>query len=129
MQGALITQENVSTIESEDEYFKFCSFEGLSMEGKHITSDFVQCEFSNLDCYWTLFNCANFIECDFKDCTFAGVGFPSTRFVDCHLIRCRFIRDNLDGKCDFTGAKAYGCTLEDCEGFEAPAASLSLPAS
>jgi uncharacterized protein YjbI with pentapeptide repeats len=114
----LLSQENVSAVEWDDGYFKYCTFDSLSMEGLLVTSVFVDCSFASVHWYWGLFSGVNFINCSFVDCTFAGTGFPDTRFVDCSLVNCRFIKDNLGGSCDLSKTVAYGCSVENCAGFE-----------
>jgi uncharacterized protein YjbI with pentapeptide repeats len=117
MESQDINQENFTTVEWENSWFRYCNFVGFSMEGGHITSDFVGCSFKDLDLYWTIFNVVNFIDCTFNDCVFRGVALPDCRFVECTLANCRFTKDNLDGDCDFDGAVAYGCQIEGSEGF------------
>jgi hypothetical protein len=39
-------------------------------------------------------------------------------FVQCNLYDCKFVKDNLNGDCDFSGAVAYSCNAVRCEGFE-----------
>jgi uncharacterized protein YjbI with pentapeptide repeats len=119
VQSEVINSENVSAIEWDDGYFKYCTFEGLSMEGLLVTSDFVDCSFTAVNCYWGLFSGANFVNCSFIDCTFAGTTFPDSRFVDCSLANCRFIADNLGGNCDFSKTHINGCSVENCTGFAA----------
>jgi fluoroquinolone resistance protein len=119
MESEDINQTNFATIERESSWFRYCNFIDFSMEGGHITSDFVGCSFRGLDLYWTMFNIVNFIDCRFTDCVFRGVAFPQCRFVECTLVNCRFNKDNLNGDCDFDKSVAYGCTINGCEGFAA----------
>lgn len=117
MRSAIVHKENCSAIEWDEEYFKYCEFDGFSIEGGTISSDFIGCSFRAVDWYWELFTQSNFIGCRFNDCTFAGAAFPDTRFVDCSFVNCRFIKDNLDSECDFTKTVAYGCSFENSPGF------------
>jgi len=112
-----ITSNNLAEMEWDEGYFKFCTFEGFSIEGKQVSSDFNSCSFKRVDWYWGLFSGCNFIGCSFIDCTFAGTNFPDTRFIDCKLVNCRFIQDNLGGECDFSKTTAEGCSVEKCTGF------------
>jgi uncharacterized protein YjbI with pentapeptide repeats len=112
-----INSNNVADIEWDGEYFKFCSFEGLSIDGQVVTSDFVGCSFKNIAWYWGLFSHSNFIKCKFANCAFAGTAFPDCRFVDCNLVDCRFIKDDLGCDCDFSKTIAYGCSIESSLGF------------
>jgi uncharacterized protein YjbI with pentapeptide repeats len=112
-----INSENLTDIDWDEGYFKFCNFEGFSIEGGQVSSDFVGCSFKNIDCYWGLFSGCNFISCNFADCAFAGTSFPDTRFVDCKIVNCTFTHDNLGGDCDFSKTIAYGCSVESSLGF------------
>ena len=49
---------DVTEIEWNDRYFKFCEFRDFSLEGQDISSDFVSCSFTGIDCYWVHFNTA-----------------------------------------------------------------------
>jgi uncharacterized protein YjbI with pentapeptide repeats len=119
MRSETVGVDNFATIDWEENYFKFCEFENLSVEGKHISSDFVSCSFVKMEWYWGLFNCANFVNCLFTDCVFRGTAFPDCKFVECTLTNCRFVKDNLAANCDFSRAIAYGCTINGGEGFKA----------
>ena len=112
-----INSHNVAGIDWDEGYFKFCNFEGLSIEGQVVTSDFVGCSFKKVDWYWGLFSHCNFINCNFADCAFAGTGFADCRFVDCKLVDCRFVKDRLGGDCHFPKTIAYGCSIESSLGF------------
>jgi uncharacterized protein YjbI with pentapeptide repeats len=112
-----INPQNFTDIDWDEGYFKYCNFEGFSIEGRQVTSDFVDCSFKDIDWYWGLFSGCNFINCDFADCTFAGTDFPHSRFVDCKLMNCTFSQDNLGGDCDFSKTIAYGCSVERSLGF------------
>ena len=126
MRSESVTPGNVSQIEWDEEYFKYCDFEAFSIEGKTISSDFVGCSFKSLDWYWGLFSGCNFVNCEFVDCHFAGTAFPDTRFVDCKIVNCEFKQDNLGRDCDFTSTIAYGCAVESSSAFR-PQVSTSVP--
>jgi fluoroquinolone resistance protein len=119
LRSEIINQGNYSSVEWDEGYFKFCEFDGFSVEASEVSSDFVSCSFTNLDWYWVLFNLANFIECRFTDCVFRGTTFAGVRFVDCHFTRCGFLKDNLNSDCSFPGTMAYRCVVEGGEGFRA----------
>lgn len=118
MISEVITQERVADVVWDDEYFKFCEFEGVSVEGKTISSDFVSCTFTALDWYWGLFTLANFVQCRFIGCTFRGTSFADARFFECEFQDCNFTKDNLESDCDFRGAVAYGCKVTNTKGFK-----------
>jgi uncharacterized protein YjbI with pentapeptide repeats len=121
-----INAENVAEMKWDEGYFKFCNFEEFSTDQGLVASDFNGCSFKKVDWYWGLFCQCNFIHCTFEDCTFAGTAFPDTRFIDCKLTNCRFIQDNLGGECSFSGATAYGCTVENSPGFR-PDQTADIP--
>jgi uncharacterized protein YjbI with pentapeptide repeats len=126
MRSETINSDNLAEIEWDEEYFKYCNFEGFSIDGGQVSSDFVSCSFGNIDWYWGLFSGCNFISCNFADCSFAGTNFPDTRFVDCKLVNCKFTQDNLGGDCDFSKTTAYGCSVESSLGFR-PGMSTPIP--
>ena|ERR1035441_1993117 len=119
MRTETIDKENLAATEWDENYFKLCDFRDFSMEGGIISSDFVSCSLKNVEWYWGLFSCSNFIECRFTDCVFRGSSFFGCRFVDCVLSDCRFIKDNLDADCGFSGTVAFGCSIQGGEGFKA----------
>ena len=112
-----INAANLAGVNWDEDYFKFCDFEGFSIEGGLVASDFVGCSFSKIDWYWGLFSGCNFIDCSFADCTFAGTNFADTRFVDCKLVNCAFKHDNLGCDCDLSKTIVYGCSAEHTSGF------------
>jgi len=119
MRSETVGKDNLDSVAWDENYFKFCDFENFSVEGESVCSDFVQCSFTNVDWYWGFFSDANFVNCRFKACVFRGSSFRGTKFVECTLTDCRFVKDNLDGDCDFSEAIAYGCTIDAGEGFNA----------
>ncbi|MDM7920706.1 MAG: pentapeptide repeat-containing protein [Pyrinomonadaceae bacterium] len=112
-----ITAENVASVTWEDDYFKYSEFSGFSMDGGHVTSDFANCTFQNVDWYWGIFNIVNFVNCVFVNCTFRGTSFADCKFVECEFAECKFIQDNLGGDCSFEGTVAYNCKVRKSEGF------------
>lgn len=121
-----ITSKNLAKVEWDEGYFKFCNFEGFSIEGGLVSSDFHGCTFKEIDWYWGLFSDCNLIDCNFVDCTFAGTNFPGSRFINCKLMNCKFIQDNLGGECGFSETSAYSCSVESSPGFN-PAHSGDIP--
>ena len=117
MQSLEVNQQNFSSINWDDGYYKFCEFQDISTEGGQVTSDFASCTFTNIDWYWGMFNIVNFISCTFENCVFRGTSFPDCKFIECQFQNCRFIKDNLNGDCTFEGAVAYNCKLGNSEGF------------
>jgi uncharacterized protein YjbI with pentapeptide repeats len=116
-QADTINAENFASVDLDENYFKFATFEDISPEGGLIASDFNICTFRRIDWYWGLFSDCNFIQCEFKDCIFRGTSFPGCRFIECAFKNCQFVTDNLNGKCDLEESVAYGCTVENCTGF------------
>lgn len=117
MQSLTINNENLKSVIWEEEYYKFCEFDSFTIEGGHIDSDFINCTFSNVNWYWGIFNIVNFIECKFVNCVFRGTSFPDCIFVECELDNCKFIKDNLNGDCKFSNARAYNCKVNNSLGF------------
>ena len=98
--------------------FRYCAFQGFSVEGGHVDGLFYGCTFEGLEWYWGLFNGCVFVQSKFKSCTFRGTAFPDCRFVECEFIECRFLGDNLGGGCSAEGAAAYDSKATHCEGAE-----------
>ena len=119
MKFQIITEENVQSVEWDEQHFKFCAFESFSVEVVHIGSDFIDCTFSDVEWYMGLFNIINFVDCTFTNCVFRGSSFPECKFVECEFKNCRFIENNLGGACKFEGARAYKCKFQNCVGFDA----------
>ncbi|MBP6002091.1 MAG: pentapeptide repeat-containing protein [Pyrinomonadaceae bacterium] len=117
MQSLEVNEQNFASINWEDDYYKYCEFVDISTAGGHITSDFANCTFRNVEWYWGIFNIVNFVDCIFVNCVFRGTSFPDCKFVACEIQGCRFIKDNLDGDCTFEGAVAYNCKVSNSEGF------------
>jgi uncharacterized protein YjbI with pentapeptide repeats len=112
-----VGKENLEGTRLDENYFKYCTFDGFSQEGGVVSSDFVSCSFRDVEWYWGLFTLANFINCSFVNCVFRGTTFAESRFVECTMTNCRFLRDNLDSECTFPGTVAFRCSLEGVEGF------------
>ena len=117
MKKTEFNQNNFNSIKWDEELYKHCKFLNFSIEGKHIESDFINCTFENIECYWGLYNMLNFTDCTFKNCTFKGSSFSDCEFVKCQLNNCQFTKDNLDGDCSFDNTKAYNCKLSNTVGF------------
>ena len=119
MQTGIFNSENIGSVDWEDQYYKFVEFTDFSFDDGQITSDFANCFFTNLDWYWGLFNVVNFVDCKFINCVFQGTSFADCKFVSCEFSDCKFIKDNLNGECDFDGSVAFDCKISNTEGFEA----------
>jgi uncharacterized protein YjbI with pentapeptide repeats len=119
MRSQRIEAANSDSVVWDENYFKFCDFEGFSVEGGVVGSDFIGCTFRDVEWYWGMFPLANFIACRLVNCTFRGTSFRDARFVECLIDRCLFVKDNLDGECEFAGAIAYGCQVRESAGFGA----------
>jgi uncharacterized protein YjbI with pentapeptide repeats len=118
-----INSGNLSAIEWNESYFKFCNFEAFSFDGGLVSSDFHSCLFEKIDWYGGFFSGCNFIDCKFVGCTFAGTAFAYTRFIDCKLVNCTFKKDNMGGDCDFSTTIAYGCSVENTFGYQSDASA------
>jgi uncharacterized protein YjbI with pentapeptide repeats len=105
--------------QSSEPVCRYSSFSDFSVEGGEIAGAFLNCEFSNIDWYWGIFNICVFVACRFEGCTFRGTSFPDCRFVDCEFTRCEFVQDNLGADCKFENSKWYGCSQNECEGLKA----------
>jgi uncharacterized protein YjbI with pentapeptide repeats len=104
-----IHQNHIKDIIWNEEYFKFCYFKDISIEGEHIDSDFIDCTFERLDSYWGLYNLSNFIDCIFIECCFRGCSFPDSKFINCKFEQCHFLKDNMDSECTFNRTQFINC--------------------
>lgn len=111
------SKEVSSAFAVSDEIFRYCTFESASIDGGGSDGVFLSCTFQDLDWYWGLFNMALFVGCKFERCTFRGASFSGCRFVECSFSDCRFLPDNVGGLCTATDTNVYGCTFQNCEGF------------
>ena len=124
--------------------FRFCTFDGLPLEGLSFDGIMQSCTFTGCQFYWGFFNCALLADVRFVDCTFPGASFRSAKLIACTFERCRFELDNLGGDCtiadclivatafdrchwiakpdrgkrDITNTRWLACTQSACRGFE-----------
>ena len=125
---AYTAQSNLRDI-AGDHVFRFCEFEDASLEEfavVNIEGVFLACKFTNVEMYWTLLNCAVFIDCTFVGCTFRGVSFASCRVVECIFTNCAFVEDNLGGACSFEKTVWYGSTQNGCTGLSEALVQLGV---
>ena len=99
-----------------DDVFRYCTFDGLDVEGNGFEGIAVACTFRNSSWYWGLFNTAVFVDVLFVDCVFRGTGFAGCTFTRCQFVNCKFVKDNLNGDCRFDDCSWYDCEQTDCEG-------------
>jgi hypothetical protein len=102
----------------KDNVFRYCTLTGFAIDGCHIDSYFLECEFTALDWYGGLFNCAVFIRGNFRDCQFRGATFADCLFVECEFINCRFLNNNMGSPCSAAGTRVYASSATDGEGTE-----------
>ena len=100
----------------EGNVFRHCEFSNFVIEGGHIDGVFLNCNFTNVDWYWGIFNGCVFVEVHFVRCTFRGTSFPGCKFVDCNFLDCYFVDDNLKRGCSAEGARVYGGSAKGCTG-------------
>ena len=100
----------------QDDVFRYCTFDGLNVEGQGFEGIAVGCTFKNSSWYWGLFNTATLVEVEFADCVFRGTAFAGCTFTRCRFVNCRFVKDNLNGNCDFRECSWYDCEQVGCEG-------------
>jgi hypothetical protein len=60
MRSETVRKEDLSKVEWDDSYFKYCEFDDFYLEGNIACSDFVSCSFNKIDWYWGFFSGANF---------------------------------------------------------------------
>lgn len=120
MRSVIVDAETAGIQQWDDDLYKRCTFEDFAVEGQSVSGEFIDCTFKSLDWYWGFFSGVTFLRCRFEGCVFSGCNFTDARFVECAFEQCRFVKDNLDGDCEFAGAIAYGCNLsKGCAGFKA----------
>jgi len=115
---AFTAQSNLRDMDG-DHVFRYCEFEDASLAEFaiiHIEGVFLGCKFTNVEMYWTLLNCAVFIDCTFVGCTFLGASFASCRVVECIFTNCVFAEDNMGTACSFEKTVWYGSTQNGCTG-------------
>lgn len=100
----------------EEHVFRYCEFADIQLEGGHVTSVFLGCDFTNCEWYWGLFNTAIFVDVKFSGCIFRGTAFSGIRFVDCEFENCQFLKDNLGGDCSFNEVSWFANVQKNCIG-------------
>ncbi len=101
-----------------DNFFRFCDFRQMDLEGEHVDSVFVGCTFEECEWYGGLFNQTILVNIKFKNCRFRGTSFRGSKFVECEFHECEFTEDNLGGDCVFDDVKWYNCIQKNCRGLE-----------
>ena len=112
-----------------DHVFRYCEFEDASLVEftiVQVEGIFLDCKFTNVEMYWTLLNCAVFIDCTFVGCAFLGVSFASCRVVECTFTNCVFAEDNLGGACSFRETVWYGSIQNGCTGLSEALVQLGV---
>jgi len=100
----------------QDDVFRYCTFDGLDVEGPGFEGIAVGCTFRSSSWYWSLFNTAKFVEVEFTDCIFRGCSFAGCVFAICRFVNCTFTKDNLGGDCRFDDCSWFNCEQSGCEG-------------
>ncbi len=99
----------------EDAVFRWCNFSQLEIEGKMIGGALLGCELRKIDWYWGFFNTALLAHTNFKNCIFRGSNFASSELVQCIFDDCQFVLDNMRGQCTFERCVVVECTFNRCE--------------
>jgi uncharacterized protein YjbI with pentapeptide repeats len=94
--------------------FRYCTFEGLEIDGLSFDGALHSSTLRGLDLYWAFFNTAVVVESRFEDCIFRGASFRGCHFVATTFVRCRFELDNLGGITSFHDTSLTECTFERC---------------
>jgi uncharacterized protein YjbI with pentapeptide repeats len=100
----------------QDDVFRYCTFEGLNVEGQGFEGIALDCTFKNSSWYWSLFNTARFVEVEFTGCVFRGCGFAGCIFTRCRFVNCQFTKSNLGADCTFDDCSGYDCEQTVCQG-------------
>lgn len=100
----------------ENDVFRYCTFEGLDLQGKAFEGVLTDCTITESVWYWGLFNTTRFVAVEFRDCAFRGSTFAGCIFVNCRFVNCTFAKDNLNAECKFTDCSWYGCQQRGCTG-------------
>ena len=112
------------TRDTQDDVFRYCSFDGLDVEGQFFNGIAVGCKFNNSAWYLSLFCTAMFVDVEFRGCIFRGCSFAQCVFARCRFVDCQFVKDNMGGDCRFADCAWYDCRQTECEGL--PEALVSL---
>jgi uncharacterized protein YjbI with pentapeptide repeats len=101
-------------VEWGETVFRYCTFEGLEIDGLSFDGCLLWSTLRNLDLYWAFFNTATVAKTRFEDCRFRGASFRECRFVNTTFLRCRFELDNLGGVTSFHDTSFTECAFERC---------------
>ena len=103
-----------------DAVFRYCTFDGIDIEGLSIDGILQGCTFTACKFYWGLFNTTLLASVRFLDCTFPGTSFRGVKFIDCEFERCQFVLDNLGGDCTIDDCVIAATTLTNCSWMSKP---------
>lgn len=106
--------------------FRYCTFDGLHMDGLSFDGAMLWCTFRQSEFYWGFFNTAVLVEVRFQDCIFPGTSFRGCRIIDCTFERCRFALSNLGGDCTVDDCTIAGTTFDDCRFEHKPGTRQSI---
>ena len=110
------TGQSARPYELQDDVFRYCTFDGLDVEGQGFEGVAISCTFKNSAWYWSLFNTARFVEVEFRGCVFRGCSFSGCIFTLCRFVDCKFLQGNMGSDCTFDDCVWYDCQQAECEG-------------
>lgn len=65
--------------------------------------------------YWLFAGANSFLDADLEDCAFHGCNLSETDFSGARLVRTRFLRDNLFGGTNLSGANLSRALIRDAD--------------
>ncbi len=102
--------------DTRDDVFRYCTFDGLDVEGQFFEGIVVGCKFNNSVWYLSLFSTTKFVDVEFRECVFRGCSFAQCVFARCRFVDCQFVKDNMGGDCRFDDCAWYDCLQTECDG-------------
>jgi len=67
------------------------------------------------DFYWLFAGVNSFADADLEDCAFYGCNLSQSDFSGARLLRTRFMKDNLLGRTNLSGANLSAALIEDTD--------------
>lgn len=77
-----------------------------------LTTTLIGASLKRSDFYWLFAFRADFTGADLEDCVFRGCQLSEANFSGAMLRRTRFVKDNLDGRTDLSGADLSAALIE-----------------
>lgn len=87
----------------------------MTCDGGIVLGSLVGASLKRCDLYWLHASASSFVDADLEDCIFRGCNLSVVDFSGARLRRTRFLKDNLDGRTDLSGANLSAAQISDAD--------------